>query len=1709
MFALHKAFEQSTKSVQDAAQAERQRRTQLSQQSGATRLATSSPAGGLLTPQAGELQLSSPASHLTAKPLPRSSSMLAVDVSSLSLQDPPQSPSTLRSPNGLRPPGPAPTSQLPAVPPGSGSSPLSSSSRVPSLRRPFSPAMMQQQRYGVQRTDGSLVTPTSLSEASASPSRLSSTQSPPDLLSQRTGSQAAETREDVFAGSSSHATSPSETRSRSPMPSSSRLQVPSYDEDGPQRSASPLSFRRGSRTGDSEILQDSSSRPSSPAEPRPSFSSGSRFRLFGRKKRDESPHAGSDASRLESGARDDSPDWVGRGKGDSQEGGVSRPSQDSRGRPSTSSLSRSPLNGNEGRQAAAAMLPSGGGMGRSSLSHSTDSHAEGSHHAGLDSKDRRSPAGNAGAAGAASLEVPHSSTDSGASARRFSFGFLSSAIHSGRSPNSGSTDSNAFDPSDLNSAPPAVNRSESRHLPEPVQGAASNDAPPADSSKAFNTSFAESSGRAAPPLTPSRLSFFGGGNSSGPQVAAMASPGATTPLSASNFEAQLGRQPETNPSLPTDARSSPDIQQPGSRAAPSKVLHSFRSRSSNNLRMFGRSATKPSEPSPAQGRERAPANSIDGGSSRQQRGLGDGSRLAVPNATLSWAAAPLAVAPPRPNSSTTSSQSSSRMGRVFSKRRPATGPDSLSEQDLAIDGGSNSRISPAVSRSSLAVEDGSAPGMSARLRSASTASSVVLPGGLPTTPGPQTGDKSKLSASGGAAGLFGSSSDSRPRSASKPTRSLFGGSSGNNGGSTWLTPRKKTVPEFDMVSPMPKLERNNSDFAAITASRSRPGDLSDVPEQSQALNDPQPEEKLKPSRYPPLDRESPQKYCDRLERTISPGDVVTVLANSGDPFYVEALRCHMRKFLFVGNPLDIALRKMLMEVCLPKETQQIDRVMEAFAQRYNECNEGLFASADQPYILAFSLMMLHTDAFNRNAKNKMSKADYVRNSSSSGVAQDVLEYLYDNLTFTQFVYTNEVDSGSPTEPSGIRSAPAASASSGFLTRGANGAPSSARDKNGKIDVYYLIKQGRLSEFRPWIEHLIPEDDPYSWTGTEGNLDVAFLTETYMASPSIEISTQRRPSLMTTSAGPAPTVDYNGALDSDPSVTLRIFKVGIINRKDDVAEKGKRTSRKWKSCGVILSSSQLLFFRDLVWIDALKAQMAEQVAAASPEERKLGIVITPRIRDLKPDDVLSLSDALAISDDTYDKHDNVFRLINQQGNNQLEYLFQAKSEDAMNDWIAAINFCACFRAAGLRVTELDAAVFDDPYGEELQRDGMYNGFGPSASPQEQRATSQPLYSTTGQSMPSELMLSRMAARRQEMLPRLRGISKAHKDHAAELAELLRLAKHFAIMTPFQRATKDRIEAASVPLAARIRQLRVLVAKFESRQYILASELRAAEEHEKKWTGKHSGAKFGNWNFSPGRKFSVGEIGGNTFPPTSPQSQRAVSGGHPGSRIVQERKASWRSQASSELDSVGPISPILDPLTEDVAVHGMPLRPIVSPSASLGGGAGSAPRAGIASFAPGSYDSDYAASITSVASRSRVGRRRSSGNNPVRRKGSDVRGGDIAESWEATKAFRDPDRITIAQLPDLSTIELVTRKKALHRAALDNANAQGGDDLDAILNTPSSSRKNRKASEGSASGLTRGGRMRSGSVSNSISSGSGSASLPQAPLDPPAFMMSWGT
>lgn len=164
-----------------------------------------------------------------------------------------------------------------------------------------------------------------------------------------------------------------------------------------------------------------------------------------------------------------------------------------------------------------------------------------------------------------------------------------------------------------------------------------------------------------------------------------------------------------------------------------------------------------------------------------------------------------------------------------------------------------------------------------------------------------------------------------------------------------------------------------------------------------------------PPPKPNVGEETPDEYLDRLAEVVPKADVAGVLASSGDDFHTRALRIYIHRFEFAEDSLDVAVRRLLMHVGLPRETQQIDRVMEAFAQRYHQDHRGLYKSegmyclcsrcllmlttgrTDHPYILAFSLIMLHTDAFNKHNKRKMSKADYMKNTRLPGVPSEVLD----------------------------------------------------------------------------------------------------------------------------------------------------------------------------------------------------------------------------------------------------------------------------------------------------------------------------------------------------------------------------------------------------------------------------------------------------------------------------------------------------------------------------------------------------------------------------------------------------------------------------------------------------------------------------------------------------------------------------------------------
>ncbi|XP_028776812.1 brefeldin A-inhibited guanine nucleotide-exchange protein 2 [Neltuma alba] len=106
---------------------------------------------------------------------------------------------------------------------------------------------------------------------------------------------------------------------------------------------------------------------------------------------------------------------------------------------------------------------------------------------------------------------------------------------------------------------------------------------------------------------------------------------------------------------------------------------------------------------------------------------------------------------------------------------------------------------------------------------------------------------------------------------------------------------------------------------------------------------------------------------------------------------LKVMHAYIDSFDFQGMEFDDAIRVLLQGFRLPGEAQKIDRIMEKFAERYCKCNPKAFSSADTAYVLAYSVIMLNTDAHNPMVKDKMSADDFIRNNRGIDDGKDLPE----------------------------------------------------------------------------------------------------------------------------------------------------------------------------------------------------------------------------------------------------------------------------------------------------------------------------------------------------------------------------------------------------------------------------------------------------------------------------------------------------------------------------------------------------------------------------------------------------------------------------------------------------------------------------------------------------------------------------------------------
>ncbi|KAF7139369.1 hypothetical protein RHSIM_Rhsim07G0026500 [Rhododendron simsii] len=106
---------------------------------------------------------------------------------------------------------------------------------------------------------------------------------------------------------------------------------------------------------------------------------------------------------------------------------------------------------------------------------------------------------------------------------------------------------------------------------------------------------------------------------------------------------------------------------------------------------------------------------------------------------------------------------------------------------------------------------------------------------------------------------------------------------------------------------------------------------------------------------------------------------------------LKVMHAYVDSFDFQGMEFDEAIRAFLLGFRLPGEAQKIDRIMEKFAERYCKCNPKAFTSADTAYVLAYSVILLNTDAHNPMVKNKMSADGFIRNNRGIDDGKDLPE----------------------------------------------------------------------------------------------------------------------------------------------------------------------------------------------------------------------------------------------------------------------------------------------------------------------------------------------------------------------------------------------------------------------------------------------------------------------------------------------------------------------------------------------------------------------------------------------------------------------------------------------------------------------------------------------------------------------------------------------
>lgn len=125
------------------------------------------------------------------------------------------------------------------------------------------------------------------------------------------------------------------------------------------------------------------------------------------------------------------------------------------------------------------------------------------------------------------------------------------------------------------------------------------------------------------------------------------------------------------------------------------------------------------------------------------------------------------------------------------------------------------------------------------------------------------------------------------------------------------------------------------------------------------------------------DREQAQMLFDSQNQVVGSEPAAAWL---GDPARIVIRRAYMDLFDWSNMNILASLRSLCNRLVLRGESQQVDRVLDAFSTRWCQCNPNHgFKAADVVHTICYSLLLLNTDLHLADIEQKMTKNQFVRN----------------------------------------------------------------------------------------------------------------------------------------------------------------------------------------------------------------------------------------------------------------------------------------------------------------------------------------------------------------------------------------------------------------------------------------------------------------------------------------------------------------------------------------------------------------------------------------------------------------------------------------------------------------------------------------------------------------------------------------------------------